>query len=259
MKLTFALTLTTILATAGCAATTKSLGSSGGEIPPRPASATYPGWEHYCASIDGGRGYREAAAQLMRDAGKQGWELVSLHEISGDLNFCFKRPLIDEAPGVAPATVPAPAAVPAPAPVSGDAPVSRQAEPPTAETGGLSEDPATAFAQGIRKLDEDTYEIDRALVVRLFTEPGLLGSGVRIVPSIQDGKPNGLKLYAIRPGSACAHLGLSNGDTLHWLNGFPLFPADKALEVLVHLRDASSFELELTRRGKPRTLGYTVR
>ena len=82
----------------GCAAAPKALGSSNGQVPLRPATATYPSWEHYCALIDGTGGRDDASAKLLRDAGRQGWELILITE--GPM-FCFKRPLVEEVPGAA--------------------------------------------------------------------------------------------------------------------------------------------------------------
>ena len=50
-----------------------------------------------------------------------------------------------------------------------------------------------------------------------------------------------------------------NGDTLQSINGFELTSADKALEVYTKLREATSLEVNVTRRGKPVTLKYTIR
>jgi general secretion pathway protein C len=83
--------------------------------------------------------------------------------------------------------------------------------------------------------------------------------GARVVPAMKNGKPEGFKMYAIRPTSAFAKLGLSNGDTLTSINGFELNSADRALEVYTKLREATSLELEVTRRGKPVTLKYNIR
>ena len=71
------------------------------------------------------------------------------------------------------------------------------------------------------------------------------------MPAVKNGKPDGFKLYAIRPSSVYAKLGLTNGDTLQAINGFELTTADKALEVYTKLREATSLEVEVTRRGKP--------
>ena len=86
-----------------------------------------------------------------------------------------------------------------------------------------------------------------------------VAKGARVVPSVQNGKPNGFKLYAIRPNSAYAKLGLTNGDTLSSINGFELTSADKALEVYTKLREATRLSVEITRRGKPMTLNYSIR
>jgi hypothetical protein len=111
MKHVFASVLFTLLVS-GCAAKASALGPGGGAIPPRPAYATYPGWEHYCAAVDGGLGYNDVAARLLQDAGRQGWELVAIHDISSRNTFCFKRPLVAES-AVAPATdAPSPSAAP---------------------------------------------------------------------------------------------------------------------------------------------------
>jgi general secretion pathway protein C len=56
-----------------------------------------------------------------------------------------------------------------------------------------------------------------------------------------------------------AKLGLTNGDTLSAINGMELTTADKALEVYTKLREATSLEVEIQRRGKPMTLKYSIR
>ena len=117
----------------------------------------------------------------------------------------------------------------------------------------------TAIDSGIKKLDETTYEIDKSLVDKVLLNPMAIVKGARVVPAMKNGKPEGFKMYAIRPTSAFAKLGLSNGDTLTAINGFELTSADKALEVYTKLREATSLELEVTRRGKPVTLKYSIR
>ncbi len=67
-----------------------------------------------------------------------------------------------------------------------------------------------------------------------------VAKGARVVPAVKNGKPDGFKLYAIRPSSVYAKLGLQNGDTLQSINGFDLTSADKALEVYTKLREATS-------------------
>jgi general secretion pathway protein C len=112
---------------------------------------------------------------------------------------------------------------------------------------------------GIKSTGENQYEIDRALVEKILQNPMAVAKGARVVPAVVNGKPAGFKLYAIRPNSVYAKLGLTNGDTLSAINGMELTTADKALEVYTKLREATSLEVEVQRRGKPMTLKYTIR
>jgi general secretion pathway protein C len=124
---------------------------------------------------------------------------------------------------------------------------------------GEGDDLQAMIDNGIKKIDDNTYEIDKNLVAQVLANPMAVAKGARVVPAVKNGKPDGFKLYAIRPSSAFAKLGLTNGDTLQSINGFELTSADKALEVYTKLREATSLEMEVTRRGKPVTLKYTIR
>ncbi len=141
--------------------------------------------------------------------------------------------------------------------------VAPEPAPPVAatpSTGDPSKDELqAAIDSGIKKIDDFNFEIDRALVDRTLANPMAMAKGARVVPSVKDGKSDGFKLYAIRANSVFAKLGLSNGDTLNAVNGFDLTSAEKALEVYTKLRDASSLEVGLTRRGKPVTIRYSIR
>ncbi len=131
-------------------------------------------------------------------------------------------------------------------------------EPTTPSTGDGDELQAS-IDNGIKKIDDNNYEIDKKLVDQVLANPMAVAKGARVVPAVKNGKPDGFKLYAIRPSSVYAKLGLTNGDTIQSINGFDLTTADKALEVYTKLREATSLEMEVTRRGKPVTLKYTIR
>jgi general secretion pathway protein C len=124
---------------------------------------------------------------------------------------------------------------------------------------GEGDELQAAIDSGIKKIDDNNYEIDKGLVEKILANPMGVAKGARVVPAVQNGKPNGFKLYAIRPSSVYAKIGLTNGDTLSAINGMELTTADKALEVYTKLREATSLEVEITRRGKPMTLKYTIR
>ena len=137
-------------------------------------------------------------------------------------------------------------------------------EPPktvavVAPTEGDKDELETMATNSIKKIDDTHYEIDKKLVDAVLANPMGAAKGARVVPAVKNGKPDGFKLYAIRPSSVYAMLGLSNGDTLQAINGFELTSADKALEVYTKLREATSLQVNIQRRGKDMTINYTIR
>lgn len=124
---------------------------------------------------------------------------------------------------------------------------------------GDGDDLTALIDAGVKKIDDTTFEIDRSLVDKVLANPMAVAKGARVMPSSKNGEPNGFKLYAVRPSSVYAKLGFSNGDTLHAINGMELNSMDKAMEVYSKVRDASSLQVNVTRRGKPVTLNYTIR
>src|SRR5450755_1217712 len=136
------------------------------------------------------------------------------------------------------------------------APVVAAVTPPS---DGSGDEMQAAVDAGVKKIDDNHYEIDKALVDKVLANPMGVAKGARVVPAVKDGKPDGFKLYAIRPSSVYAKLGLQNGDTLQSINGFDLTSADKALEVYTKLREATSLQVSVTRRGKQEQLSYTIR
>lgn len=69
----------------------------------------------------------------------------------------------------------------------------------------------------------------------------------------------GLEVQEISAGSLCAQLRLQLGDVLTEVNGFPLPSMEEAAKVFEKLREATSFEALLDRRGAALMLRYQVR
>ncbi|MCE9577661.1 MAG: hypothetical protein K8W52_31210 [Deltaproteobacteria bacterium] len=144
--------------------------------------------------------------------------------------------------------VPPPAPPPPVAVATGD-------KPP----GDPDDEMAAAVAAGVKKIDDSNYEISRDLVDKVLSNPMAVAKGARVVPSVKDGKANGFKLYAIRPSSVYAQIGLANGDTIHAINGFDLTSPDKALEVYTKVKEATALTVQVTRRGKEMTINYAIK
>ena len=108
-------------------------------------------------------------------------------------------------------------------------------------------------------VDTTVFNISRVWLDSVLADPIPFARSARLVPSLRDGSPNGLKLYAIKPGSLWEVLGFHNGDTLCRINGFEFLSAGKALENYATLREAPYYVVELERGGQPRLHTYFVR
>jgi len=101
--------------------------------------------------------------------------------------------------------------------------------------------------------------VDRVRVRRLLeSQTGLTGSA-RFVPTFRHGGMDGVRLYALRPASLLARLGLRNGDRILGINGSPLGSPERAIGLYRELRTASRIDVDLERAGAPTRLTYLIR
>ncbi len=110
----------------------------------------------------------------------------------------------------------------------------------------------------IEKVADNQYRLPRTTLDALLADPIKYGKQARVVPSMRNGQPDGLKLYAIRPSSAYAKLGFSNGDTIRAINGFEIASVDKALELYAKLKDPEQLTFDVWRRGQPLILTLQI-
>jgi general secretion pathway protein C len=99
----------------------------------------------------------------------------------------------------------------------------------------------------------DQAEIDEALsnLDRLYTE-------IRIVPNFKDGKPAGMKVLAIKPGSLFSKLGLQRGDILEKING-QVLDIKSGMQLFGQLKNQKKLKVEVVRRGESQTMEYEIR
>lgn len=139
------------------------------------------------------------------------------------------------------------------------------AAPPASSSMVASIPPPPAIDTSMGDVDKgvtcngNNCNVERQLVDKLLSNTAMLATAARFVPSIKDGKPNGFKLYAIRPNSIFGKIGLQNGDTVRAINGLDMSSPDKALEVYTKLRNASHLSVQVERRGENLTLDYSIR
>lgn len=118
--------------------------------------------------------------------------------------------------------------------------------------------PPDPLLDTIEQIDDTHARMPRKTADQILADLAVTSKGARVVPAIKNGKPDGMKLYAIRPSSVFARLNFMNGDTVRAINGHDLTSADKVLEVYTKLKGVSVFTFDVTRRGKPVTLTVTI-
>ena len=112
--------------------------------------------------------------------------------------------------------------------------------------------------KGIRSKGGGQYEVDQAEVDKALGNLSSLATQARIVPAFEGGKPIGFKLFSIRPNSLYSKIGIQNGDVISRVNGYEINSPDKALEVYQKLKESKNVSVDLKRRGKPKTLEYSI-
>ncbi len=113
--------------------------------------------------------------------------------------------------------------------------------------------PPSPVDEGIRRIDETHFEIDRAILQKTIGNPAGIGGGVRPTAG------GGLRLFGVRSSSPLAKIGLKNGDIIVSANGVTPRSPDGWLEVYTLLRSANNVSLGIVRRGSDTTLEYAIR
>jgi general secretion pathway protein C len=113
-------------------------------------------------------------------------------------------------------------------------------------------------AEGIRKLDDRHFQIERSTVNNALANLNELAMQARIVPSFKNGQANGFKLFSIRPDSLYSKIGIENGDVIQRINGYDMNSPDKALEAYTKLRNAGALDLTIERNGQPMSFHYAI-
>jgi hypothetical protein len=134
---------------------------------------------------------------------------------------------------------------------SADPAAGRGPEPASSES-----PPAAAWAQRLRKIDDQTYEVERGLVRDLVSGVAK-ADGVRPVPILENGEIKGIKLYGVTPASIPFALGLRSGDSLTAIDGEPIKNIQQLLDLYARLDSTTTVELTGKHASKP--LARTLR
>ena len=104
-----------------------------------------------------------------------------------------------------------------------------------------------------------TITVNRKDIQSSLKDINKLMSQVRIRPHFKDGQSDGLSVSRIKGGSIFSKLGLRNGDIVQKINGDPINSPDEVLALYEKLKSGSRVSLEVTRRGRPKTMNYRFR
>ncbi len=118
---------------------------------------------------------------------------------------------------------------------------------------------SAALDRGIKRLSENSYELQRSTLESVLGNMALLSRSARIVPEMRNGKAAGFRFFAVRPDGPFAKIGVQNGDIISSINGLEITSPEKALEVYAKLKSASHLSLGIERNSKKITKEYTIR
>ncbi len=117
----------------------------------------------------------------------------------------------------------------------------------------------TAADDTVQRVTDDKWVIDRREIEQAQANISRLLTQVRVVPNFTNGQPDGFKVFAIRPGSLFAKIGLQNGDVIKRINGVEIQGPDQAFEAYQRLKDETTIQIDLVRRNQNRTFTYEIR
>lgn len=111
----------------------------------------------------------------------------------------------------------------------------------------------------VRQVGEDKWLLASEEVEQLRSNMASLMTQIRVVPNFTDGQPDGFKVFAIRPGSLFARIGLQNGDVIKRVNGLEIQGPEQAFAAYQQLSSDTNIKLDIVRRAENKTLTYEIR
>jgi len=138
-------------------------------------------------------------------------------------------------------------------------PGAMPAPPGRPAAGASSSANAAPSGEGVQKVSDTEYNVDRAEVDGALENMNQLFTQIRAVPHFEGGQSVGFRLFAIRQESLFDKIGLKNGDIISRINGQDMTDPAKALTLFQELRNERQITVDLTRNKEPLTLSYSLR
>jgi general secretion pathway protein C len=100
--------------------------------------------------------------------------------------------------------------------------------------------------------------VKRSQIDTAIKDVNTLMKQIRIRPHFKNGKPDGFRLTGIRPNSIFYNMGLKSGDIIMGVDGKDIESVDDALKFYQSLQSSSKVQLQIKRRGRPKTIDYHI-
>ncbi len=111
----------------------------------------------------------------------------------------------------------------------------------------------------VKKVSDSEFVVDESEVENALANINQLLTQIRVVPNFQDGKADGFKVFAIKPDSIFAKVGLQNGDVIRKVNDQDITSPEKAFGLFQELRNEKNLSVEISRRGQTQNFSYEIR
>jgi general secretion pathway protein C len=110
-----------------------------------------------------------------------------------------------------------------------------------------------------RSGDQTSIRVRRSDIEKSMKNINTLLSQVRIRPHFKNGEADGLSISRIRPNSIFTKLGLRNGDVVQAIDETPIQSPDDILSFYEKIKSGSKISIQITRRGRQKTINYEMR
>jgi len=114
------------------------------------------------------------------------------------------------------------------------------------------------YSKRARRATSHNITLKRSRIESAVKNVNNLMKQVRIRPHFKNGKPDGLRLTGIRPNSIFYNMGLKSGDIITGVNNNNIESVDDVLKFYQSLQSSSSVQLQIKRRGRPKTINYNI-
>lgn len=115
----------------------------------------------------------------------------------------------------------------------------------------------TDWDEGITKVDENHYRVERSALDAAMGNLDALSRGARVMPKTANGK-RGYQISHIKRDSPYKKLGLRHNDVIVGVNGNEVSRPDQALELFNQLKNSSDISLEIVRKGEDMNIQYDI-